>query len=152
MHAKFFTHSKFSHAANCYSHVFLHTEVFKQKKNTQGYLYTAKPLHTASFYTQKIYTERPLNSKVSKHSKFSHKEVPTQKRFYTEKLLHTDFFYTQKLLHRETFTQFLRTEVFTQQACTQRSSCTERFLHSKVFTHSKLSHRESFTHRSFYKQ
>ena len=68
----------------------LRTEAFSQRS-----FYTQKLFHTASSYTEKLYTEQAFTQ-----SKLFHRAS-----FCTERLLHTEAFAHSKLLHREAATQ-----------------------------------------------
>ena len=128
-----FTHNKLLHRASFYTQqAFTHTSFCTQKllhreAFTQRSLYTAKILHTASFYT--------------------HREACTQKSFYAQQAFTQRTPYTEKFVHREAFTHNKLYTAFTHSEPPHRGAPT---FHREDFTHSKLLQREAFTHRSFY--
>ena len=122
-----------------------------------------KPLHIASFCTEKLghtHTQKPLHgvgktflhSEAITHSKLAH----TKNLLHTEPLTHSKLF---KLSQQESFTHsnfllkahFTHTESFhAQQSFTHRIFYTQQ-----TFTHSKLAHthtQQAFTQRIFYTQ
>ena len=129
-HRSFYTQQTFTHGQLLYR-ASLHREAFTQRS-----FYTQKPLHTASFYTEK------LLHKV--REAFIHRKLLHRADLYTEKPIHREAFahrsfYTPTLLHTDTFTH---RNFYTQQTFTHRSFYTEELLRAEAFIHTVSFHTE----------